>query len=195
MSWRAIWDQLAAYGPLGMFVIAIVDTAFLPTAQAVDLLVVVQAAAAPALAPLLLACMVAGSVIGALILWQIARRGGSWALRRSFREERVEKVREKIRKYDAAALIIPAALPLPFSPMKLFVFAAGALEVSPVRTALAFGFGRVLRYGLLIALGVWFGDDAWPLIKEHAATAVAVALALIAVWFWMSSRARRQTAG
>jgi membrane protein YqaA with SNARE-associated domain len=190
MSWREIWDQLAAYGPLGMFVIAIVDTAFLPTAQAVDLLVVVQAAAAPSLAPLLLVCMVAGSVTGAMILWSIARQGGAWALRKSFKEQRIEKVRRQIRQYDAAALILPAALPLPLSPMKAFVFAAGALGVGAVRTALAFGFGRLLRYGLLIALGVWFGDEAWPLIKEHAGWAIAAALALTVVWFWYHSRAR-----
>jgi membrane protein DedA with SNARE-associated domain len=182
MSWRAIWDQLAAYGPFGMFAIAIADTAFLPTAQAVDLLVVVQAAAAPELAPLLLLCMVTGSVIGALILWSIARRGGAWALRKSFKEERLDKVREKIRKYDAAALIIPTFLPIPFSPMKLFLFAAGALGVGPVRTALAVAFGRLLRYGLLIGLGVWLGDDAWPLIKQHAGLVIAVTLALIALY-------------
>jgi membrane protein YqaA with SNARE-associated domain len=188
MSWRAIWDQLAAYGPLGMFAIAIVDTAFLPTAQAVDLLVVVQAAAAPEQAPALLMCMVAGSVVGALILWSIARGGGAWALRRSFKEERIEKVREKIRKYDAAALIIPTFLPIPFSPMKIFIFMAGALEVSPVRTAFAVALGRLMRYGLLIGLGVWFGDDAWPLIKQHAGVAIAVTLALVALFFLLRMR-------
>ena len=188
MSWRAIWDQLAAYGPLGMFAIAIVDTAFLPTAQAVDLLVVVQAAAAPQQAPALLACMVAGSVVGALILWSIARGGGAWALRRSIKEDRIEKVREKIRKYDAAALIIPTFLPIPFSPMKIFIFVAGALEVSPVRTAVAVALGRLMRYGLLIGLGVWFGDDAWPLIKRHAGIAIAVTLALVALFFFLRTR-------
>ena len=188
MSWRAIWDQLAAYGPLGMFVIAIVDTAFLPTAQAVDLLVVVQAAAAPSMAPVLLVCMVAGSVTGAMVLWSIARKGGSWALRKSVSDEQLERVRERVRKYDAAALILPAFLPIPLSPMKVFVFAAGALGVSPVRTALAFGFGRTLRYGLLIALGVWFGDDAWPLIKQHAGAAIVLTLALTALYFFARYR-------
>lgn len=194
MSWRAIWDQLAAYGPLGMFVIAIVDTAFLPTAQAVDLLVVVQAAALPGAAPMLLVCVVAGSVGGAMILWSIARKGGAWALSKSVSEAKIESVREQIRKYDAAALILPAFLPIPLSPMKVFVLAAGALGVSPVRTALAFGFGRLLPYGLLIALGVWFGDDAWPLIKQHAAAAIGVTLALTALWFWYRSRAVKETA-
>ena len=195
MSWRATWDQLAAYGPLGMFFIAIVDTAFLPTAQAVDLLVVVQAAAAPHIAPALLVCVVAGSVTGAMILWSIARRGGAWAMRKSVSEAKLERIRERIRRYDAAALILPAFLPIPLSPMKVFVFAAGALGISPVRTALAFGFGRVLRYGLLIALGVWFGDDAWPLIRDNAGLAIAIVLALTVLWFWLSSRARRQAVG
>lgn len=188
MSWRAIWDQLAAYGPLGMFAIAVIDTAFLPTAQAVDLLVVVQAAAAPEHAWMLLACMIAGGVVGALMLWSVARSGGAWALRRSISEDRLEKVRSKIRKYDAAALILPTFLPIPFSPMKIFIFAAGALGVSPLRTALAVAVGRLLRYGLLIGLGVWLGDDAWPLIKQHAVTVIAVTLALVALFFALRSR-------
>jgi membrane protein YqaA with SNARE-associated domain len=188
MSWRAIWDQLAAYGPFGMFAIAIADTAFLPTAQAVDLLVVVQAAAAPRLAPLLLICMVSGSVVGALILWAIARSGGSWALSKSVKPERLEQVRTKIRKYDAAALIIPTFLPIPFSPMKIFIFAAGALGVSPIRTALAIAVGRLMRYGLLIGLGVWLGHDAWPLIKQHAGWVMVAVLALIAVILLIRTR-------
>ncbi len=188
MSWRAIWDQLAAYGPLGMFAIAVVDTAFLPTAQAVDLLVVVQAAAAPEHALTLLASMIAGGVVGALMLWSVAHSGGAWALRRSVSEEKLEKVRVKIRKYDAAALILPTFLPIPFSPMKIFIFAAGALGVSPLRTALAVAVGRLLRYGLLIGLGVWLGDDAWPLIKQHAVAVIAVTLALVALVFAVRSR-------
>jgi membrane protein YqaA with SNARE-associated domain len=181
MSWRALWDQLVAYGPFGMFVIAIADTAFLPTAQAVDLMVVVQAAAAPESALPLLLCMIAGSTTGALILWSVARSGGGWALRSSVKEEKLEKVRAKIRKYDAAALIIPTLLPIPFSPMKIFIFVAGALGVSAVRTACAIALGRLMRYGLLIGLGVWLGDDAWPLIKQHAGWVMAIALALIAL--------------
>jgi membrane protein DedA with SNARE-associated domain len=43
-------------------------------------------------------------------------------------------------------------------------------------------FGRLLRYGLLIGLGVWLGDDAWPLIKQHAGLVIAVTLALIALY-------------
>ncbi len=191
MSWRALWDRLVSYGPLGMFAIAIADTAFLPTAQAVDLLVVVQAAAAPSSAPLLLACVVAGSVTGAMILWTIARRGGEWAMRKRVSDEQLASVRERIRKYDAAALILPAFLPVPLSPMKVFVLAAGALGVSPVRTALAFGFGRLLRYGLLIGLGVWFGDEAWPLIREHAGAAILTTLACAAAWLWWKARQGR----
>jgi hypothetical protein len=48
--------------------------------------------------------------------------------------------------------------------------------------------GRLLRYGLLIGLGVWLGDDAWPLIKQHAATVIAVTLALAALFFALRAR-------
>ncbi|MEZ5361675.1 MAG: hypothetical protein R2748_04850 [Bryobacterales bacterium] len=193
MNWRAIWDQLVSYGPLGMFVIAIVDTAFLPTAQAVDLMVVMQAAAAPEMALPLFVCMVLGSSVGAVILWSIARSGGAWALSRSIKAEKLERVRAKIRKYDAAALVIPSFLPIPGSPMKLFIFAAGALGISPLRIGVAVGAGKVGRYGLMIGLGLWLGDEAWPLIKQYGGRVAVAALALIAIAFALRARRKVQT--
>lgn len=182
-SWKALWTTLTALGPAGMFVVTIFDTAFLPTAQAVDLLIVTQAAAAPSLAPLLCLCAVAGSTLGAMILYYIARGGGGWALRKSVSEEKLEAVRGKLEKYDAAALILPAMVPIPLSPMKVFIFAAGALGIKPVRVALAMAFARTVRYAGLILLGVWFGDEAWEIFKQNTPLIVGVALALVALFF------------
>lgn len=175
-----------------MFLVTIFDTAFLPTAQAVDLLVITQAAAAPTLAPVLWLCSVAGSTIGALVLYFMARGGGGWALRKSVSEEKLEGIRAKLEKYDAAALILPAMVPIPLSPMKVFIFAAGALGVKPMRVALAMAFARAVRYGGLIVLGVWFGDEAWEIFKQNTPLILGVTLALVALFFGTRAlRARR----
>jgi len=195
IDWKALWATLTTLGPIGMFVVTIFDTAFLPTAQAVDLLIVTQAAAAPALAPILLLCAVSGSTLGALILYYIARGGGGWALRKSVSEEKLESIRAKLEKYDAAALILPAMVPVPLSPMKVFIFAAGALGIKPVRFALAMAFARTVRYAGLIALGVWFGDEAWEIFKSNTPLIVGVAVALVALFFGVRAlRSRRAEA-
>jgi membrane protein YqaA with SNARE-associated domain len=191
MTGRELWDQLAAYGPAGMFLLTLIDTAALPTAQAVDLLIVIQAAAAPGLALPLFACAVAGSTLGAMLVWAAGRKGGGWALRGALKPERMERIREQVQRYDAAALILPAALPIPLSPMKVVIFATGALGVGFWRAAIAFAFGRALRYGALVGLGMYFGDRAWPLIKQHGPAAVAVGVALAAIYFLFRSRRGR----
>ncbi len=195
-DFKAFWGFLAALGPAGMFVVTAADTAFLPTAQAVDLLVLTQAAANPGAAWLLGVCAVAGSTFGAMTLYWIARGGGGWALRRSVSEERLERIRGEIRRYDAAALILPTALPLPFAPMKIFIVAAGALGVSSVRTAAAIVFARTLRYGGLILLGIYYGQQAWAVVRDNAVWA-ALACVVVFVWWLVVqssslSRARKQ---
>ena len=130
------WAYLSVLGPPAMFLVTIIDTAVLPTAQAVDLLILIQAAAVPERSIELGLYAVAGSTLGAMILYYLARKGGSRALVKTFSEERIQKVRHKLARYDALALAVPTALPVPLFPMKLFVVSAGALEVDPARTAI-----------------------------------------------------------
>lgn len=187
-DFKAFWASLAALGPAAMFVVTIADTAVLPTAQAVDLLVLTQAAAAPQSAWLLGLFAVAGSTVGGMLLYGAARGGGGWALRRSVSEEKLERIREKVRRYDAAALILPTAIPLPLAPMKVFIVAAGALGVSSIRAAAAIAFARTLRYGLLILIGIYFGEEAWELIKDNGVWIALACVAAFAAWILFSRR-------
>ena len=179
---------MAALGPSAMFVVAIADTAFLPTAQAVDLLILTQAAAAPSSAWALGFFAVTGSTVGAMILYWMARTGGGWALRKGVSEKRIEEVRGKIERYDALAVILPTMVPLPLAPMKIFLAAAGVLGVNPVRTALAVLFARTVRYSFLIWLGIYYGEEAWNAIRPNAWAVVVVFLPLLALGLWVRNR-------
>jgi membrane protein YqaA with SNARE-associated domain len=179
------WAYLSVLGPPAMFLVTIVDTAVLPTAQAVDLLILIQAAAVPERSIELGLYAVAGSTLGAMMLYYLARKGGSRALVKTFSEERIERVRHKLARYDALALAVPTALPVPLFPMKLFVVSAGALEIDPARTAITVAAARSVRYFGLILLGRWLGVDAWPLIKQNAWIAVAVTALIITLFVWL----------
>ncbi len=195
MTFKAWWASLAALGPPAMFLITAADTAILPTAQAVDLLILAQAAAAPERWLELGLFAVSGSTFGAMALYALARKGGGWALGRTFKPERIESVRVQLRKYDAWALAVPTLLPIPFSPMKLFIASAGALGVSPLKAAVSVALARGVRYFTLILLGAWLGDDAWRLIKENIGVALLVcAAAGGAYWLWQASKKRRAAA-
>ena len=189
MKLSAWWASLAALGPPAMFVITVADTAFLPTAQAVDLLILAQAAAAPERWLELGLFAVTGSTAGAMILYGLARKGGGWALGRTFKPERIESVRVKLRKYDAWALAVPTALPVPLSPMKLFIASAGVLGVNPVKTAVSIALARTVRYFGLILMGAWFGDDAWRLIKENVGVALLICAAAFGAYLLLQKKA------
>jgi membrane protein YqaA with SNARE-associated domain len=188
------WAYLSVLGPPAMFLVTIVDTAVLPTAQAVDLLILIQAAAVPERSIELGLYAVAGSTLGAMMLYYLARKGGSRALVKTFSEERIQRVRHKLARYDALALAVPTALPVPLFPMKLFVVSAGALEIDPARTAITVAAARSVRYFGLILLGRWLGVDAWPLIKQNVWIAVAVTAVIIALFVWLN-RGRSPGAG
>lgn len=179
------WAYLSVLGPPAMFLVTIVDTAVLPTAQAVDLLILIQAAAVPERSIELGLYAVAGSTLGAMMLYYLARKGGSRALVKTFSEERIQGVRHKIARYDALALAVPTALPVPLFPMKLFVVSAGALEIDPARTAITVAAARSVRYFGLILLGRWLGADAWPLIKQHVWIALVATAVVIALFVWL----------
>ncbi len=188
------WAYLSVLGPPAMFLVTIVDTAVLPTAQAVDLLILIQAAAVPERSIELGLYAVAGSTLGAMLLYYAARKGGSRALVKTFSQERIDRVRRKLARYDALALAVPTALPVPLFPMKLFVVSAGALEVDAARTAITVAAARSVRYFGLILLGRWLGVDAWPLIKQNAWIAVAVTAVVIAL-FVLLNRGRSPGTG
>lgn len=180
------WASLSTMGPAAMFFVTVADTAILPTAQAVDLLILLQAAAAPEHSWELGLFAVAGSTLGAMLLYFLARKGGSPLLVKIFSEGRIERVKEKLLRYDALALAIPSALPLPLFPMKLFVASAGVLEVAPGRTAMIVAASRSVRYFGLILLGRWLGVDAWPIIQANAWIALTVCLVPIAILIWLN---------
>lgn len=178
-----------------MFLVTVADTALLPTAQAVDLLILVQAAAAPERSIELGLYAASGSTLGAMMLYYLARKSGARALTRRFSEDRIAAVREKLSRYDALALALPTALPVPLIPMKLFVASAGVLELDPVKTAITVAAARSVRYFGLILLGRWLGADAWPLIQQNVWIVVAVCVVLLALFVWINQSRSAAAAG
>ena len=177
-----------------MFLVAVADTAVLPTAQAVDLLILTQAAAAPGSSWQLLFFAVTGSTLGGMLLYWMARTGGGWAVRKGVSEEKLVRVRAKIERWDALALILPTAIPLPFAPMKIFIVGAGVLRLNAIRAAAALAFARLLRYGFLILLGVYFGQAAWEAIRGNGWVVALAIVAAAAAWTYLRGRRRKNSA-
>ncbi|MCZ2147394.1 MAG: VTT domain-containing protein [Bryobacterales bacterium] len=171
---------LTSWGPAGLFVLAILDSAGIPLPAAVDALVVATAAVNPASAYLDAAMAVVGSAIGSMALFYIGRKGGEAYLDRITASRRTHRFREWFQTYGLITVFIPALLPIPM-PLKVFVLSAGALGVKPLHYLLVILAARIPRYFGLAYLGSQLGEHTMGWLKAHVWHLVIFALLLAAV--------------
>ena len=191
---KALLESLIAYGPVGVFLAAILDGAGLPIPGGVDALVIFLAARRPDDAWTFAAVAVLGSIIGNFLLFTLARRGGEYYLRKRAANPRSQRFRRWFDKYGLLTVFTSALVPLPIMPMKIFVLCAGALGSNPLRFLFLFVAGRVPRYFSLAYLGMHMGEHAMQYIRDHAwhLTAIAVGLFLLLVTLVKLADARKQ---
>jgi membrane protein YqaA with SNARE-associated domain len=173
-----ITQYLVAFGPFGLFGIALLDSALIPLPGGPDAVMILLSTARPAWMPFYALAGTLGSVVGCVILYYISMKAGNRALNR-FSPEKRARVKELIDKYDVLSVLVASVLPPPF-PFKLFVVSAGVFRLSLMRFAVAIGIGRAFRFLLEGYLAVRFGDHAGEMLKQYYPTiGLAVAFAVI----------------
>lgn len=171
MHKAVLWVQtvfVPAVGPLGLFVVAFLDSSFLSLPEINDILVVTSASAHPGQAWLYAAMATLGSLAGCLALWKVGNRGGEPLLIRRFGPERVTRTRAAFRRWGVLAIAIPAVLPPPM-PFKIFVLSAGVFGFPVRRFALTLLVARGLRYSFWAFMGVTYGTRALLLLQRSDA--------------------------
>ena len=191
----AIREWASGLGGVGLFVIALLDSSFLSFPQVNDLLVIYLSTTAPERMPYYAGMTTAGSLVGCLLLYGAARKGGEVFLRRRFSAARVERGMRLYQRYGLLAVLVPSLLPPP-TPFKIFVLLAGAAAVAPWRFVLAIAIGRGIRYFGQGYLAVLYGERAATMVRDHG-TAVGIGLAVIAlvggVAYYAAARRRGAT--
>ena len=178
---RHFVDVLVAFGPLGILVLALLDSA-IPIAGVFDVLVAVFAAQRPSVGWWCAACAVVGSTAGNYVLFQTARRGGRRYLDQSTESARAKKFRAWFERYGLITVFIPALLPIPM-PLKLFVISAGALGTGTQAFLFVVVLARTLRYFGLTWLGINLGKDAAGFLNAHKWHFLEAAVALFVVLY------------
>jgi uncharacterized membrane protein YdjX (TVP38/TMEM64 family) len=145
-------NALIAWGPLGVFLLSVIDSSSIPVPGGVDALVLLFGYSSAAAA-------VAGSLIGGFVLFMVARRGGEAYFERHAQSPRGARMKRWFLKYGLLTVFIPALIPLPILPYKIFAIAAGAFQVSPLRYMAVLTVARILRYFSLAWLGTRLGTD------------------------------------
>ena len=173
---------LQAWGPLGVFFIAILDSAGIPVVGGVDALVVLFAVQVPDAAYVTAAIAVAGSLIGSLILYYLARRGGEAYYERHTRTARGIRMKRWFLEYGLLTVFVPALVPIPM-PLKLFIIAAGAFEVNALVFTGVLIAARIPRYFMLAWMGRRLGHNTLPYLEHHVWLLVGIAASLFAVLY------------
>jgi membrane protein YqaA with SNARE-associated domain len=173
-------DFLIAFGPLGLFAVAFLDSTFVPLPSSADALMLLLSTARPSWMVLYAAMATAGSALGCLVLYELSRRAGTRALSR-FSPAKRERVKELIDRYDVAAVLVATLLPPPF-PFKLFVVTAGVFRFSLTRFMLAIIGGRAFRFLLEGYLAIRYGAQAKAILANYYPW-IGCGLALLAILF------------
>jgi membrane protein YqaA with SNARE-associated domain len=158
-------DFLLAYGPFGLFAIALLDSALIPLPAGPDVVMILLTIQRPSWMPIYAAAATLGSVAGCVILYYISRRAGRHALKR-FSEKKQARVKGLIDRYDVLSVFVASILPPPF-PFKLFVITSGVFKLNVVRFAIAIGVGRAIRFLLEGYLAVHYGEHAEVVFKQY----------------------------
>lgn len=176
-NWKHVIATLLSWGPQGLFLLAILDSAGLPVVGGVDALLIALAINDPAHAYLAALGAVAGSLIGSSILFGIARKGGEVLLARHISGKRGARLHSWFERYGLVTVFIPALSPIPL-PLKVPVFCAGALEVRWAYFLGVVAAARVIRYLSLAYLASRFGLSTFAILKSHWPIVLTVAVVL-----------------
>jgi membrane protein YqaA with SNARE-associated domain len=155
----AIFAFVLKYGGAGLLVIGILDSSFLFAPWGNDLLLVALVARHREVAKMLYyaAMSTAGSVVGVLLVDLTLRPLGEKGLEKHLPARRLQSIRAKVSHNTGQALAIASLAPPPF-PFTAFVMGAAALQYPRARLLAVVGATRMIRYALLGALALRFGE-------------------------------------
>jgi membrane protein YqaA with SNARE-associated domain len=171
---------IAQLGGVGLIPLGLLDASVVPIPGSMDVLTIVLAARDSKLWFYYAGMATLGSVIGALLTFRLARRGGKETLKRKVSAARAERIIEIFSRWGFWSIAIAALLPPPV-PMVPFVIAAGATQYSTEKFLAALTLGRVIRYSLLASLAARYGRQITNFIVHPAHPSLYVAFGVAVI--------------
>jgi membrane protein YqaA with SNARE-associated domain len=184
-----VWRQkivafAGALGAPGLFLISFLDSSVLTFPVINDLLLIELSIQKPLRMPLYAAMAMTGSVLGCVLLYFIAKKGGE-AFFHKKAGERAHAIRRWVVKNGFGGMLAAALLPPP-TPFKIFVFAAGVFEVPLGSFTSAIALARATRYFGIGYLAIRYGEQALPFIAQHKIPVAAGVIIFVAVSYALS---------
>jgi membrane protein YqaA with SNARE-associated domain len=182
---RWLQGVVASTGGLGLFLIAFLDSSVLTFPVINDLLLIDLSIRFPARMPYYAGMATLGSVGGCLLLYYIARKGGQ-AMFQKHAGPRARRIQEWTRRNGFASILVTALLPPP-NPFKVFVIAAGALEMPVGTFVLGLMVARGVRFFGEGLLAVKYGEQGTQFLLTHKLAVAGISLAVV-LGLYLASR-------
>jgi membrane protein YqaA with SNARE-associated domain len=173
-----------ALGAPGLFLISFLDSSVLTFPVINDLLLIELSIQKPARMPLYAAMAMIGSVLGCVLLYFIAKKGGEAFFQRKA-GKRADAIRNWVKKNGFGGMLAAALLPPP-TPFKIFVFAAGVFEVPLGSFTTAIALARAIRYFGIGYLAIRYGEQALPFIAQHKIQVIIGVVVFVAISYGLS---------
>ena len=171
-------------GAPGLFLISFLDSSVLTFPIINDLLLIQLAMQRPARMPLYALMATSGSVLGCVLLYFIARKGGEAIFHRKAGDH-AHAVRHWVERNGFVGMLIAALLPPP-TPFKFFVFAAGVFEVPLHSFASAITIARLIRYFGIGYLAIRYGTEALPYLMQHKVQVTVLVIGAVLLSYGLS---------
>jgi membrane protein YqaA with SNARE-associated domain len=183
------WKQkIAAFagglGAPGLFLISFLDSSVLTFPVINDLLLIELSIQHPARMPLYAAMAALGSLLGCVLLFFLARKGGE-AFFHTKAGDHAHAIRHWVERNGFVGVLVAALLPPP-TPFKFFVLAAGVFEVPLASFTAAIALARAFRYLGVGYLAVRYGPDAMPYLMGHKLQVSVFVIGLITISYVLS---------
>jgi membrane protein YqaA with SNARE-associated domain len=171
-------------GAPGLFLISFLDSSVLTFPVINDLLLIELSMQRPARMVLYASMASLGSLLGCVVLYFLAYKGGE-AVFRSKAGAKADAIHRWLVKNGFGGMLVAALLPPP-TPFKFFVLAAGVFELPLASFTAAIGLARVLRYFTVGFLAVRYGTQALPFLAAHKLQVAVALIVLIGVSYALS---------
>jgi len=149
-----------------------------------DLLLIELAIQHPLRMPLYATMAMTGSVLGCLLLYFIAKKGGE-AFFHKKAGQRAPAIRHWVEKNGFGGILLAAVLPPP-TPFKIFVLAGAVFEVPILSFTSAITLARAIRYFGMGYLAVRYGHQALPFLAQHKWQVTIGVVVIVALSYGLS---------
>ncbi|HZS48124.1 MAG TPA: VTT domain-containing protein [Blastocatellia bacterium] len=207
-SWgRTIFTVFRHLGGFGLLLLGVLDSSFLFMPLGNDLLIIALVSSQRSTPHYLLGFIPmwvyfvimasVGSMLGVLLVDLVMRKAGEEGLQKFVKPKQIEKLKRKMEKRAALAVIAATLMPPPF-PFTAVILTASALQYPRKNLLLATLGGRLVRFTVEAMLAIYFGRSILRYMNSdiveyivYAFIVIAVVGSIFSIRKWLSGKGNR----